>query len=205
MSQCAVRTMRSHGGASPRSRRATSSHVRHAVTARTPYAGHLMRQDPSVARPIVIVGGGPAGLMAADILATAGEDLAITIHERMPSAGRKFQLAGRGGLNLTHSEPLDRLLDRYGDARTALEPSIRAFDPSAVRAWSDGLGQRAVVGTSGRVFPEAFRATPLLRAWLRRLDGAGVALRTRSTWLGWDEAGRPRFRDDDDDVAADAD
>jgi uncharacterized flavoprotein (TIGR03862 family) len=152
-----------------------------------------MRQDPVVPRPVVIVGAGPAGLMAAEVLASAGEDLAITIHDRMPSAGRKFQLAGRGGLNLTHTEPLERLLDRYGDARPALEPAIRAFDPAAVRAWTGGLGQRAVVGTSGRVFPEAFRATPLLRAWLRRLDDAGVTLRTGSRWLGWDEAGRLRF------------
>src|SRR5688572_26061312 len=101
--------------------------------------------------------------MAAEVLASAG--LRVTLFDRMPSVGRKLQLAGRGGLNLTHTEPLDRFLERYGDAGPQLEPAIRAFDPTALRAWSTGLGQRAVVGTSGRVFPEAFRATPLLRAW----------------------------------------
>lgn len=144
---------------------------------------------------VAVVGGGPAGLMAAEVLATAG--VRVTLFDRMPSPGRKFQLAGRGGLNLTHTEPLDRFLDRYGDARTRLDSAIRAFDPSALRAWSTGLGQRAVVGTSGRVFPEAFRATPLLRAWLARLDHLGVELRTRHTWTGWDDAGALTFQGPD--------
>ena len=134
---------------------------------------------------VAIVGGGPAGLMVADVVSSSGAPVHVTVVDRMPSVGRKLQLAGRGGLNLTHTEPIDRFLDRYGDARPVLEPSIRAFDPEALRAWSGELGQRAVVGTSGRVFPEAFRATPLLRAWLRRLDERGVDIRTRHRWTGF--------------------
>jgi uncharacterized flavoprotein (TIGR03862 family) len=126
--------------------------------------------------------------MVAEVLASADAGVAVTVLDRMPSVGRKLQLAGRGGLNLTHSEPLDRLLGRYGvEARAVLEPAILAFDPDALRAWSGGLGQRAVVGTSGRVFPEAFRATPLLRAWLRRLDELGVVVRTGHRWAGFDD------------------
>ncbi|HVF31929.1 MAG TPA: TIGR03862 family flavoprotein [Acidimicrobiales bacterium] len=139
---------------------------------------------------VAVVGGGPAGLMAAEVLTSTRGDVPVdvTVHDRMPSVGRKLQLAGRGGLNLTHTEPLERLLERYGpEARGVLEPAIRAFDPAALRAWSGGLGQRAVVGTSGRIFPEAFRATPLLRAWLRRLDDLGVAFRTGSRWSGFDD------------------
>jgi uncharacterized flavoprotein (TIGR03862 family) len=151
---------------------------------------------------VAVVGGGPAGLMAAEVLAGAG--VAVTVYERMRSPGRKFQLAGRGGLNLTHTEPLDRLLDRYGEARPGLEAALRSFDPMALRAWSTGLGQRAVVGTSGRVFPEAFRATPLLRAWLARLDDLGVQLRTGVRWTGWDDAGRLTFAGDVAPPAVDA-
>ena len=113
---------------------------------------------------VAVVGGGPAGLMAAEVLATAG--VAVTVFDRMPTVGRKLQVAGRGGLNLTHTEPLDRFLDRYGDARAALAPAIEHFGPAALRAWSEGLGQPTVEGSSGRVFPEGFRATALLRSWL---------------------------------------
>ena len=149
---------------------------------------------------VAVVGGGPAGLMVAEVLASSGVPLTVTVHDRMPSVGRKLQLAGRGGLNLTHTEPLERLLDRYGeDARTLLEPAIRAFDPSALRAWAGALGQRAVVGTSGRVFPEAFRATPLLRAWLQRLDTLGVAFELRHRWTGF---GDPATADADATVLA---
>lgn len=156
---------------------------------------------------VAVVGGGPAGLMAAEVLASAGAGLEVVVFDRMPSVGRKLQLAGRGGLNLTHTEPLDDLLERYGTARDRLEPAVRAFDPSALRAWSAGLGQRAVVGTSGRVFPEAFRATPLLRAWLTRLDTLGVTIRTRHTWQGWTPEGTLCFRTTDErdvEVATDA-
>ncbi len=136
-------------------------------------------------RTVAVVGGGPAGLMAAEVIASEGHDVRVVVFDRMPSVGRKLQLAGRGGLNLTHTEPLDLFLTRYGAARELLEPAIRAFDPAALRAWSSALGQRAVVGTSGRVFPESFRATPLLRAWIERLRDLGVELRTGHTWQGW--------------------
>ena len=147
---------------------------------------------PEVAPQVVVVGGGPAGLMAAETLARAG--MGVTVHERMPSVGRKLQLAGRGGLNLTSADGLDALLDRYGAARPRLAPAVEAFGPDDLRAWCASLGQATFVGTSGRVFPEALRATGLLRAWLERLDGLGVVIEPRSTWLGWDGAGGLRLR-----------
>ena len=140
---------------------------------------------------VAIVGAGPAGLMAAEVLAQAG--VAVTIYDRMPSPGRKFLLAGRGGLNLTHSEKLPEFMDRYGSAKPALAAAIAAFPPSEVVAWCEALGQPTFVGSSGRVFPKAFKASPLLRAWLQRLDRLGVVLRTRQHWTGWDEAGALRF------------
>jgi len=136
---------------------------------------------------VAVIGGGPAGLMAAEVLAAGGAR--VTIYERMPSAGRKFLLAGRGGLNLTHSEEPERLLARYGAAMPRLRAAIEAFSPSALRAWSEGLGQSTFVGSSGRVFPQALKASPLLRAWLRRLDAAGVAFKPRHLWGGWEPDG----------------
>lgn len=132
---------------------------------------------------VVVVGGGPAGLIAAETLATGG--CRVTVVDHMPSVGRKLLLAGRGGLNLTHSEPFDQVLNRYGDAAPHLADALRSFPPDALRAWCAGLGQPTFVGSSGRVFPEAFRATPLLRAWLRRLDQLGVEVLTRHDWRGW--------------------
>ncbi len=137
---------------------------------------------------VAVVGGGPSGLMAAEVLAQAG--LAVTLYDRMPSVGRKFLLAGRGGLNLTHAEPLDRFVLRYGAA--PIGPHIDAFPPAALQAWSAALGQPCFVGSSGRVFPAAFKATPLLRAWLARLRGMGVAFRPGHRWVGWDDTA-PRF------------
>ncbi len=134
-----------------------------------------------------VVGGGPGGLMAAEVLARAG--VAVTVYERMPSVGRKLLLAGRGGLNLTHSEPLTQLLRRYGPAEGRLTEAVSAFGPDDLRDWCAGLGQATFVGSSGRVFPEGLRATPLLRAWLARLAGLGVRLQVRSTWRGWDDDG----------------
>src|SRR5918997_4504613 len=147
-----------------------------------------MTADP---HGIAIVGGGPAGLMAADVLAGAG--CAVTLYDRMPSVGRKLLMAGRGGLNLTHSEPLDLFLGRYGDAAPRLRPLIEAFPPESLRAFAHNLGQETFVGSSGRVFPRAFKASPLLRAWLARLDGRGVRFALRHRFEGWDEAGRLRF------------
>ncbi|HLH99067.1 MAG TPA: TIGR03862 family flavoprotein [Xanthobacteraceae bacterium] len=136
---------------------------------------------------VAVIGGGPAGLMAAEVLAQGGAR--ITVYERMPSAGRKFLLAGRGGLNLTHSEDIERLLARYGAATPHLRAAIEALPPAALRAWCEGLGQGTFVGSSGRVFPHSFKASPLLRAWLRRLAAMGVAFKSRHLWNGWDDDG----------------
>lgn len=136
---------------------------------------------------IAIVGAGPAGLMAAEVAARDGAR--VTIYERMASPARKLLLAGRGGLNLTHSEPADAFLARYGAAAPHLAGALAAFDADALRAWCEQLGIATFVGTSGRVFPESFKTSPLLRAWLRRLDAQGVALATRHRWRGFDEAG----------------
>jgi uncharacterized flavoprotein (TIGR03862 family) len=133
-------------------------------------------------RHLVVVGAGPAGLMAAEVAASAG--VRVTVLEQMPSAGRKLLMAGRGGLNLTHSEDLERFLSRYGPARAALEPALRDFPPSALVAWAEGLGQSTFIGTSGRIFPKAMKASPLLRAWLARLDSLGVRVRTRHRLVG---------------------
>ena len=141
--------------------------------------------------------------MAAEILAERGAR--VTVYDRMPSAGRKFLLAGRGGLNLTHSEELPRFLARYGAAATHLQSAIEAFPPDAVRAWSVGLGQETFVGSSGRVFPKSFKTSPLLRAWLRRLDSAGVALKLRHHWTGWDDRGDAVFDTPDGPVTVHAD
>jgi uncharacterized flavoprotein (TIGR03862 family) len=130
-----------------------------------------------------VIGGGPAGLMASEVLSAGGA--AVTLYERMPSVGRKFLLAGRGGLNLTHSEDFGRFLARYGDAAPGLRAALEAFSPAALRAWCEDLGQPTFVGSSGRVFPTAMKASPLLRAWLRRLADAGVEFKLRHHWDGW--------------------
>ena len=141
---------------------------------------------------VAIIGAGPAGLMAAELLAEGGAD--VTVYDAMPSAGRKFLMAGRGGLNLTHSEPLPQFLARYREATPHLKAAIEAFPPQALRDWSEALGQETFVGSSGRVFPKAFKASPLLRAWLRRLDSMGVEFALRHRWIGWDDSGRLLFQ-----------
>ena len=152
---------------------------------------------------VAIIGAGPAGLMAAEVLAQGGA--AVTVYDAMPSAGRKFLLAGRGGLNLTHSEALPQFLARYGKAKPQLAPAIDAFPPDRLRQWSEALGQPTFVGSSGRVFPEAFKASPLLRAWLRRLDSIGVQFALRHRWTGWDGDGRLSFVKPDGSRAVEAD
>ena len=142
---------------------------------------------------VAVIGAGPAGLMAAEVLAGAG--VSVTVYDRMPSVGRKLLMAGRGGLNLTHSEPMGPFLARYGAAGAWLAPMIEAFPPAALTAWAEGLGQETFVGSSGRVFPKALKASPLLRAWLARLAARGVEIRPRREWLGWDADGRPEVRD----------
>lgn len=130
-----------------------------------------------------VVGGGPAGLMAAEVLARAG--VQVVVYEHMASAGRKLALAGRSGLNVTHEEPMEAFLDRYGPHRGVLEAALRGFTPLDLRAWCGALGVATYGGTSGRVFPESFTATPLLRSWLARLHDLGVEVRVRHRWLGW--------------------
>ncbi len=138
-----------------------------------------------------VIGAGPAGLMAAETLSARG--VPVTVFDRMPSAGRKLLMAGRGGLNLTHSEPFKRFIDRYGTAGESLRPILERFPPAAVVAWAEGLGQSTFVGSSGRVFPRAMKASPLLRAWLARLSAQGVAFRLRRDWRGWTEDGALAF------------
>jgi predicted flavoprotein YhiN len=147
---------------------------------------------------VAVIGAGPAGLMAAEVMASGGVN--VTVYDAMASAGRKFLMAGRGGLNLTHSEALPQFLGRYGSAMPHLKAAIEAFPPGALREWSATLGQPTFVGSSGRVFPHAFKASPLLRAWLRRLDASGVNSRCGTAGSdgtqmdGWSST-HPRDRD----------
>ncbi|MGE5492339.1 MAG: TIGR03862 family flavoprotein [Actinomycetota bacterium] len=138
-----------------------------------------------------VIGGGPAGLMAAEVLSLAG--VQVDVYDAMPSLGRKFLLAGIGGLNITHSEPYDLFCSRYGDRRPRLQEMLDGLTPEALRDWVHGLGIETFVGTSGRVFPKEMKAAPLLRAWLHRLRSAGVRLHVRHRWLGWDGDGALRL------------
>jgi uncharacterized flavoprotein (TIGR03862 family) len=140
----------------------------------------------TVSPAVAVIGGGPAGLMAAEVLSASGAQ--VHVYDAMPSVGRKFLLAGRGGLNLTHSEPFDVFMSRFGERRAQLESMLAQFGPQHVRDWAAGLGVETFVGTSGRVFPKDMKAAPLLRAWLQRLRAAGVQFHMRHRWLG---AGAP--------------
>lgn len=132
---------------------------------------------------VAVIGGGPAGLMAAEVLSSGG--LRVTLYDAMPSVGRKLLIAGRGGLNLTHSEPVESFYRHYGARQGRLAPLLDAFGPVDVREWARDLGVHTFVGSSGRVFPKEMKAAPLLRAWLRRLRASGVSFRMRHRWCGW--------------------
>ena len=140
---------------------------------------------------IVIIGGGPAGLMAAEI--SAGNGFQVDVYDTMPSVGRKFLMAGKGGLNLTHAEPAPQFAARYGARQTQVEAWLSTFGPDALRAWAGALGIDIFVGSSNRVFPKEMKAAPLLRAWLRRLRTAGVAFHMRHRWRGWTDEGALAF------------
>jgi uncharacterized flavoprotein (TIGR03862 family) len=151
---------------------------------------------------VAVVGGGPAGLMAAEVLSSYGAQ--VDLYDAMPSVGRKFLLAGKGGMNLTHSEPFDAFVGRYRERAVLLEPMLRQFDADAMREWAKGLGVETFVGSSGRVFPTDMKAAPLLRAWLKRLRESGVHFHMRHRWLGWDTQGALRFATPDGERAAQA-
>jgi len=147
--------------------------------------------DPGHTAAVAVIGGGPAGLMAAEVLALAG--VQVDLYDAMPSVGRKFLLAGKGGMNITHSEDLDGFLSRYGARRNEVAALLKDFTPDDLRAWIHGLGIETFVGSSGRVFPTDMKAAPLLRAWLHRLREAGVRFHMRHRWQGWDADGKLRF------------
>jgi uncharacterized flavoprotein (TIGR03862 family) len=155
---------------------------------------HRMSTSPDIPS-VAVIGAGPAGLMAAEVLAHHGlaqHGVRIDVYDAMPSAGRKFLMAGKGGMNITHSEPLEPFLGRYGARREQIAPLLAAFGPDALRAWLQGLGVETFVGSSGRVFPADMKAAPMLRAWLHRLKEAGVRFHMRHKWVGWDTADAPR-------------
>ncbi len=153
---------------------------------------------------LAIIGGGPAGLMAAEVACAAG--MAVDLYDAMGSVGRKFLLAGKGGLNLTHGEPAARFVDRYGARRVEIGRWLDAFDADALRAWARELGVETFAGSSGRVFPTDLKAAPLLRGWLRRLRESGVVFHMHHRWLGWQAHGALRFAtpDGEREVSADA-
>ena len=134
-------------------------------------------------KSVTIIGGGPAGLMAAEVISAQG--VQVDIYDSMPSLGRKFLMAGKGGLNITHSEPFESFVSRYGKRRANLEPLLNVFGPGEIREWASGLGIETFVGTSGRVFPVGMKASPLLRAWLKRLNDSGVTFHPRHKWTGF--------------------
>lgn len=150
-----------------------------------------MTASDNPAKTVAIIGGGPAGLMAAEVISRHG--LHVEVYDAMPSVGRKFLMAGKSGLNLTHAEDLETFLSRYSARRHELEPIIRAFDPQALQSWAHGLGIETFVGSSGRVFPHEMKAAPLLRAWLHRLRMAGVRFHMRHQWLGFTPDGALRY------------
>ena len=140
---------------------------------------------------VAVIGGGPAGLMAAEVLIQGGAQ--VDVYDAMPSLGRKFLMAGKGGMNITHSEDFATFVTRYGARRAQLQALLEAFDPNALRAWIHALGIDTFIGSSGRVFPRDMKAAPLLRTWLHRLRASGVRFHVRHRWLGWDDQAALRF------------
>jgi uncharacterized flavoprotein (TIGR03862 family) len=153
-------------------------------------------------RTVAVIGGGPAGLMAAEVLIQAG--VKVDLYDAMPSVGRKFLMAGKGGMNITHSEPIDQFLSRYGSRQIHIKPLLDTFGPEALRAWVQNLGFDTFIGSSGKVFPVDMKAAPLLRAWLHRLRTDGVSFHMRHQWLGWD-GGMLRFQTPDGETKVSAD
>lgn len=163
----------------------------------------MIRSDSGQPPTVAIIGGGPAGLMAAEVLAEDGTRVAL--YDAKPSVGRKFLVAGKGGLNLTHAEPRSEFLSRYGERAEHIAPLLDVFGPEELRQWARDLGSDTFVGTSGRVFPTDMKAAPLLRAWLQRLRRQGVTFNMRHRWTGWDEHGALRFETPGDRVTVNAD
>ena len=170
-------------------------------------AADLPQSVPTPCR-IVVIGGGPAGLMAAEVIAGAGTAVSVQVYDAMPSVGRKFLLAGKGGLNLTHAEPAEPFMTRYGERRAQVEPLLATFGAPQLRVWAQALGIETFIGSTGRVFPKDMKAAPLLRAWLHRMRGSGVQFFMRHRWLGWTDNGSGALKFSspagDVEVAADA-
>ncbi len=152
---------------------------------------------------VAIIGGGPAGLMAAEVLSQAG--IRVDVYDGMPSVGRKFLLAGVGGMNITHSEAYPAFLSRYAERAPQIAPLLRAFDADALCQWIHDLGIETFIGSSGRVFPTDMKAAPLLRAWLKRLRDSGVVIHTRHRWLGWDASGALRIASPEGEISVNPD
>ena len=147
---------------------------------------------------VMIIGGGPAGLMAAEVLLKSG--LQVSLYEAKSSPGRKFLVAGKGGLNLTHSEPYEDILSRYGERSPQIKPILDAFGPNEIRQWAHGLGSETYIGSSGRVFPKEMNAAPLLKAWLEKLEASGLQIYPRHKWMGWEKNGSLLFETPDGDI-----
>ncbi len=159
--------------------------------------------DTLSSRSVAVIGGGPAGLMAAEVLSQGG--VRVDVYDAMPTVGRKFLMAGKGGMNITHAEPAEKFLARYGARRAQLEPLLEQFGANELREWVHGLGIATFVGSSGRIFPADMKAAPLLRTWLHRLRDAGVQFHMRHRWCGWNEQGALRFSTAEGERAVQAD